>query len=181
MRASRKVANWGEEEATKWRQRRRRRRRRQNKANRSRSKRTSINHKLRVKQKATSQRGQATCDTRNRTNRANRTKMQSKVWPSLSMICACLYDMKHIPHSRACNFMCAEDVDTDTDAQIRRYTFTGSCSCFTNNSQRGGCREESDGASLPPQCLSLTPQAVIGQRIETPTQQQQPVGEWKWS
>lgn len=66
--------------------------------------------------------------------------MQSKVWPSLSMICACLYDMKHIPHSRACDFMCAEDVDTDTDAQIRRYTFTGSCSCFTNNSQRAGGR-----------------------------------------
>lgn len=51
MRASRKVAKWG-------RRQQRRRRRRQNKANRSRSKRTSINHKLRVKQKATSQRSE---------------------------------------------------------------------------------------------------------------------------
>lgn len=115
--------------------------------------RLTINCELSKKQRASAAntgRGQGTCDTRNRTNR---TRMQSKVWPSLSMICACLYDMKHIPHTRACNFMCAEDVDTDTE--IRRYTFTGSCSCFTNNSNRGG-GSESDGASLSPVLVTNT-------------------------
>lgn len=120
MRASRKVAKWG------------RRQQRGDKGNGDgdkikqighvqREHRLTINCELSKKQRASAAntgRGQGTCDTRNRTNRTNRTKMQSKVWPSLSMICACLYDMKHIPHSRACNFMCAEDVDTDTDTQI---------------------------------------------------------------
>lgn len=93
--------------------------------------------------------------------------MQSKVWPSLSMICACLYDMKHISHSRACNFMCAEDVhidsDTDTFADTQIHSLAAAAASLTTQTEMGAMRA---GAAV-----TNTTSCHQAERIETPTQQ----------